>query len=528
MRFDFGFYWALLLRRLPVMVLFVLLFSGVGIVAALQLPNVYATSARLLVEEPLIPNSMVASTVRTSAIEQLAVIEQRLVTRANLIDIANKFDVFEDLDEMEPDTVVLAMRAATTIRRPRTGARSPDRATLMSIVFEARSPQIAADVVNEYVTLVLQENARFRESRAENTLEFFEQEVERLNNDLDQQSAEIALFKAENANALPEDQQFRINRQAILQERLAQLQRDLRLLGERREGVVEAFENRPENGGPPAVQQQRSAFEEQLIVAKAELETLTAEYGPDSPRVIRLEDRIDRLEAIISAQSTANDLPVVEGEEQEETGVSREQIFLNAALSEIDSEINAVNSAIETTMSELEQLLENISKSASNAFQLAELERDYSITQTRYTSAIANLNTARLSERVEATSQGQRITVIESGTVSQVPSGPDRPLIAASAVLVGVGLAVGYFFLLEVLNRVIRRPAELVERFDTEPIAVIPYMESRREKFLRRTGMITATLAVLIAVPAGLWYVDTYYLPLELIVQRGLDRLGLG
>ena len=50
MNFDFGFYWALLLRRLPVMALFTLLFSGLGIVTALKLPETYSTSARLLIQ----------------------------------------------------------------------------------------------------------------------------------------------------------------------------------------------------------------------------------------------------------------------------------------------------------------------------------------------------------------------------------------------------------------------------------------------------------------------------------------------
>ena len=48
MNLDFRFYWALLLRRMPVMLLFVLVCSGLGVVTALQLPEPYTTSARLL------------------------------------------------------------------------------------------------------------------------------------------------------------------------------------------------------------------------------------------------------------------------------------------------------------------------------------------------------------------------------------------------------------------------------------------------------------------------------------------------
>ncbi len=522
MSFDFGFYWAVLLRRLPVMALFALLFSGMGVFAALQLPDVYSTSARLLVEEPLIPDNMVASTVQSSAIEQLAVIEQRLLTRANLIDIANRYDVFEDIRQMAPDTVVARMRAATDISRPRAG-RSGDRATLMTIGFESHSPQIAADVVNEYVTLVLQENARFRASRAENTLEFFEQEVERLNAELDQQSAEIAQFKAENANALPEDQAFRIGRQTLLQERLAQFERDLSALAQRRQSVVDAYETAQAQQTPTPTAQQRSSYEEELIIAEADLENLRSEYSDDNPRIFRLEERIDRLRTIIAAQNEANGVAV--GEEER---ASAQEALLEATLADIDSEIETLQTARDTTSADLDRLLENISRSAANALRITELERDYTNMQARYNSAVSNLNTARLSERLEATSQGQRISVIENASVPRVPSGPNRTAIAAGAVALGVGLAVGYFILLEVLNRYIRRPAELKERCATTPIATIPYMESWGERLIRRTGLVAAMLAVLIAVPAGLWYVDTYYLPLELIVQRGLDRLGLG
>ncbi|MGC9420014.1 MAG: GumC family protein [Rhodovulum sp.] len=502
------------------MALFVLLFSGLGIVTALKLPETYSTSARLLFEAPQIPDSMVRSTVQTGAVEQLDIIEQRLLTRANLIDIANRFNVFENIRGMEPDKVVEAMRKATDVQRT-TGGRNGDRATLMTISFKSRSPRIAANVVNEYVTLVLEENSRFRVSRAENTLEFFEQEVARLAGDLDRQSVEIARFKSENANALPQDQAYRLGRQTLLQERLAGLERDLKAGQQQREDIIRAFEATGRITQAPAGTR-RSQYEEQLIVSRAELENLREDYSDDNPRIIRLKNRIDRLEAIVAARTSAGS-PDVEAED-----VSPEQALLDATLTEIDSGLETIQSEIDRTKAELEELQTRIAQSAANGIQLAELERDYDVIQTRYNAAISNLNTAQMSERIEATAQGQRITVLENANVPTVPSGPDRPKIAALGIVAGIGLAAGYLMLLESLNRAIRRPDELAERFDVTPIATIPYMESRQARFLRRTGLLTATLAVLVSVPAALWYIDTHYLPLELIVQKGLDKFGLG
>ena len=142
--------------------------------------------------------------------------------------------------------------------------------------------------------------------------------------------------------------------------------------------------------------------------------------------------------------------------------------------------------------------------------------------------ALNNLNAAQVSERIESTAQGQRITVIENANVPQFPSGPNRPLIATMGGLVGMGLAASYFVLLEILNRAIRRPVELQNRFNIVPIAVIPYMESAGQRMMRRTVRIVATVGVMIAVPLALWYVDTNYIPLEIVVQKGLSKLGFG
>ena len=75
---DLAFYWKLALRRLPVMLLMVLVCTAAGLVVAFNLPPTYTTSARLLVEEPQIPDSMVTSTVRTEAGTQLQIIQQRI------------------------------------------------------------------------------------------------------------------------------------------------------------------------------------------------------------------------------------------------------------------------------------------------------------------------------------------------------------------------------------------------------------------------------------------------------------------
>lgn len=517
MNLDLSFYWKLFLRRLPVMLLFLLLCSGLGLVTALRMPDTWSAEARLLVEAPQISDEMVASTIQTDAIEQLDIIQQKLLTRANLVDIANRFEVFENIRDMQPDAVVRAMEEATRIRR----SAGREQATLMTISFEARTGLIAANVVNEYVTLVLEENAEFRMSRAESTLNFFEQEVERLNEDLDRQSNQIALFKADNVDALPEDQTYRLGRQALLQERLARLEREISLTQNQRDRIMEIYETT--GGSGFGTGQTRTSEQEQLIVVEADLERARSLYSESHPQVIRLEARLDRLQNIVDAQLEAR-LPEAAGDGSS----SPQELMLQSNLAEIDSRLDLLNEDLQSTQTELTEVQRAISQSSANGITLSAMERDYQNIQARYNAAVNNLNSARMSERIETTAQGQRITVIENASVPQVPTGPDRVKFAILATGAGVAMAAGYFMLLELLNRSVRRPAELVGRFNVTPIAVVPYMESRTHRFLRRGGIILATLVVLIGVPLGLWYVDSYYLPLELVVEKGMAKLGLG
>jgi uncharacterized protein involved in exopolysaccharide biosynthesis len=95
MKHDIKFYWRLILRRLPVMLAIIIIFTALALVQAVRLPAVYETEARLLVESPQISDDLVDVTVTTSADEEITIIRERLLTRSNLLSIANEFDVFE-------------------------------------------------------------------------------------------------------------------------------------------------------------------------------------------------------------------------------------------------------------------------------------------------------------------------------------------------------------------------------------------------------------------------------------------------
>ncbi len=507
---DLRFYMAVFWRRLPLFILVSGLISGVALALALTLPTIYTSSARLLVESPQIPDELAQTTVQTNASEQLELVEQRLMTRANLIEIAQQLDVFENIREISPDEVVRTMRAQTLIQK--TSGR--DRATLMQISFDHDNARTSAEVVNEYVTRILDENARRRIGVAGSTLEFFESQVQRLSTELDLLGARVLEFKNANTDALPDSLDYRLGRQALLQERQAQIGREKATLADQKNQLIQVFNS---TGQIQIETNARQTLEErQLAQAREEMAGLLAIYSDQNPRVRILRARIEALEAQVLAQEG-----VAAGNGTEAASL------LDIQIAGIDGRIEALDEQAAQVAEELETIGDTIARTPGNAITLEALERDYENVQAQYNNAVAQLARASAGEQIELLSKGQRIAVIEQAVVPTEPSRPNRPLIAGGGIAAGIMAGLGLILLLELLNRAVRRPADLTNALGITPLATLPYVQTTGETVRRRGSTFLLLLAGIAVVTGALYYVDTEILPLELLFDRLLDKIGL-
>jgi polysaccharide chain length determinant protein (PEP-CTERM system associated) len=519
MNFDLHFYWRLLVRRLPAMLAIVIICSVIGVVVAMRAPTTYRTEARLVVEDAQIPGDLASSTVRTEANTAIEIIRQRLLTRANMLDIAFDMNVFENYSAMSPDDIVGQMRNATNIRSR--GGRNGEP-IIVTVAFEARSGQIAANVVNEYVTRIVNANVELRTGSAEETLAFFEQEVQRLSTELDLQNARITQFQTENADALPDDQPFRLSRLALLQERLANAERERTSLIDQRARIVAIFEATGEiaaTGASPL-----SPDQQQLQQLERELANALLVFSETNPQVQLLQRRIEQLRSRVD-----NDVAAPTGNDDGERGSATPggATVLEVQLVQIDSQIETLDAIAAGARDEIARLEDAIRRTPLNAITLRSLERDYENVRRQYDRVVASLAEANTGERIEVTARGQRISIIEAANVPREPAGANRVRTVAMGVATGLGLAGGLFVLLEFLNRSVRRPAEITSALGITPLATIPFIEDPRRLMMRRTMRFASFVIILVGVPAALWAVDTYYLPLDQLAQRILQRVGL-
>lgn len=533
---EVKFYISIFLRRLHWFLIVATVISAVSVMVALTLPPSYVSQMRLVVESPQIPEELAASTVNTPAYEQLQIIQQRLQTRENMLSIARRFDVLPDLDEMNPDQIVQAMRARTNIRI--TSGR--DRATMMTVSFEAPNPRNAAAVLNEYLTIIQEFDAAFRRGAAGETLDFFQQEVTRLGQELDAKSVEILTYKQANSEDLPDSLDFRMSQRSELQERLLLAERDIVRLEGQRERLVQLFEATGQTTATAAVaagtpQRAPSLAEQQLDQLTAELNDALAVFSEENPKVKILRTRIANLEAQIATEaaerSEAAETAAAEQSETDATAaagtISNELSLIDLQIAEIDSEIEILQKQAAQFDAQVLAINASITRTPEVAIRIDELERAYAITENQYNKAEARLSQAQTGDLIESRSRGQRISVIDQPNIPTEPEKPNRPMIAAAGIALGVGAGGALVVLLELLNGAVRRPEDLVSRFGISPFTTIPYIRTKRQMFVQRTVKLIFILAILTGIPAGIYAVHTYYLPVDLLAERVMNRFGI-
>ena len=515
---NLKYYFSIFLRRLHYFLIVFVLLSAASVIAAFTLPPAYESQTRLLLEGPQIPSELASSTVMVGLAEQLEIIEQRLMTRANMLDVARSQNVLEDIRELTADEIVEAMQARTVIQKG--VGRNPT--PIMNISFEARSPQIAAGVLNEYLTLIQRQNAEFRTSRAGNTLEFFQQEVERLGQDLDAQSARILEFKTKNSGALPESLEYRLDQQATLQEQIRQVDRDITSLRNQRDRLIQIFEATGQLAGQENTAP-LSPDERRLQDMQLQLDEALSIYSEESPQVKMLQAQITQLEERIATRGATAAQDSVAGSE----APSRGSVTLGLQLSEIDTRITMLQEQRTETQERLEQISKTLEETPANTVTLDELTRTYANIEQQYNMAVDRLAQASTGQRIESLSRGQRISIIEPPAVPTEPTKPNRLLIAGGGTLFGMLAGIGLIFLIEILNRTARRPEDIINRIGVRPLATIPYMSSRSEVLWKRLIKLSVYLLILVGLPAAVYAVHVYYLPLDLLADRAMNKLGV-
>jgi uncharacterized protein involved in exopolysaccharide biosynthesis len=193
-----SYYLGVLRRRFFYLIVPFVLVSFVGSFAVMIQRSIYSAEGKILVESQDIPTELVRPTVTTAATERVQVIQQRIMTRDNLLAIMNKYALFPTQRRWMSGTQLLDLmkeRTQINLLDLNLPVQRNNLVIAFTVGFEYENPELAMKVANEFVTAILDEDARNRTNRATETTKFLSREVRRLEGDLGASEAQVIELK---------------------------------------------------------------------------------------------------------------------------------------------------------------------------------------------------------------------------------------------------------------------------------------------------------------------------------------------
>jgi hypothetical protein len=81
--------------------------------------------------------------------------------------------------------------------------------------------------------------------------------------------------------------------------------------------------------------------------------------------------------------------------------------------------------------------------------------------------------------------------------------------------------------LMEMLNHSIRRPVDLTAKLGIEPFATVPYIRTPGEVRRKRSLIVAALVLIAVAIPALLFAINAYLMPLDVLTDEVLAKVGI-
>jgi polysaccharide biosynthesis transport protein len=494
-----------------------------GGAVTLLLPPVYRATGSILIESQQIPTDLVQDSVTSYADERIEVIKQRVMTRDNLLRIIRKYNLFADegptftpsdqIDEMRKTIVVNLVNA--NVRQDRKGSGT----IAFSLSFEHRRPEVAQSVANDLVTLFLDENVKVRTQRATQTTEFLTQEADKLKKDLVALETQIATYKQEHGNALPENVAFGLAAMQRLEGDLRALDRDyaateqdLRSL----EGDREAAAN-----GQLEVAGGTTSLAE-LQRARADVVRLSAIYTENHPDLKAAKRKVDSLEEAAAAESAG---PASRG--------TKRPIAVGSTVARMDRRIASLRERLQvidrqraSLRGKLGQMDVALVKSPQVERGLAGLTRDYQNAQKKYEEIVAKRMTAQVAENLEEEQKAERFAVLEPPTLPDRPVKPDRRKLLALSFLLAMVVPAGVVSITETLHGTVRGVGQISAILGQKPLVTVPVIPVAAEVESRRKAYMFVALGALAVIALISLAVHFLVLPLDILLMKTLIRLG--
>lgn len=472
-----------------------------AITLATFLPNLYRSSATVLVERQQVPEAFVTPTVTSRLETRLQTISQEILSRSRLEGLISRFGLYSDLRQvLPPQEIIERMRDDIQLELKEAEGKGRGGATIaFAISYRGSDPETVALATNTLASFYIEENLKVRGQQASGTAEFLQSQLREVKQRLDEHERQVSEFKKRHIGELPQQMEANLATLERLNTQLRINSDSQTRAVERRGALVKQLAEVGSSGigGGPDVPAAR------LARLKQELMELSALFSEKYPDVIRVKTEIAVLERQLAKANIDGDAGENEAVVPADPIVSR----LKQALSEVEAEIRALKADERQLRDASATYQRRVENTPRREQEFQELSRDYESTKELYRSLLKRHEEAQLAESMEQRQKGEQFRILDPAIASRQSVAPNRVRLILIGLMLSLGLAAGAVMLTEHLDTSFHTKDDL-RAFSTVPVLgsiprIVTEADARRRRWRFCVGAAVAMLGLTLIIAAS-------------------------
>nr|WP_246602346.1 XrtA system polysaccharide chain length determinant [Falsiroseomonas tokyonensis] len=400
------------------------------------IPNQYASTTRVYADADAILGLLLRGiAIDSSPASQVETLQRTLLSRPNLEKIIARTRLEAQVQDEASREQVLN-RLARDIRI-RTQTRN-----LFTIEFQDRDPRLAHDVVATALNLFMEAATITDRQQMDNARDFVSQQIASYEVQLRQAERRRAEFRSRFIDILPSEALGGSSRLESARARLTQVQGELEDTRRRRDLTRQQLEAARETPAPVAT---GGGGNPRLAEAQRALAELRLRYTDQHPDVRAA------MGVVAAARSAGGG-----GGGGAPAAAARENPALElmrVRLVDAESQIASLERQEREGLAEVERL-DEIARSAPQVqAQFQNLDRDYTVLRRNYEELLARRESLQLAGAARDSSDRVQLEVVDPPTRPTQPVSPNRLLLSAGVLVLGLGAGVGLVLLLMQFDR---------------------------------------------------------------------------
>src|ERR1035438_5295992 len=484
-------YLAMLRRRLKVILIPALVAPLTGFLVSYALPPRYTSTATVLVEGQKVPDSYVSPVITSDFAQRVQSLYEKVQSPSLLRPMIHQLGIVKPEEEgkvvgeiqqnMQVEPVITTMSQAAAAS-PAAKARKPSASNEplpgFNVVFVSSDPVRSQKICNAVTTLMVDENLKSRSEVATSTTEFLTRQLEDAKRAIDDQDAKLATFKKQYMGQLPTDVD---NNMRMLMSLNSQLDASTQTLSRAQQDKAytesmlaqqsAAWKTSQSSTNPQTLEQGLTQLQGQLL-------QLQARYTDDHPDVIKTKADIAEIEKKLKEVKAAAAADVSATDSSDKASASEPPEIRQLRL-----QIHQYQHVIEQATLDQKKLQNAITVYQSRPAMTPGIEEQYKLlprdidnAQAFYKELLAKKSSSGLASKMESDQQGEQMHIVAAAVLPDAPSFPNRPLLAAGGL--GVGLALGALIaiILEFSDKSIRTEKDAAAVMDLPLLISVPWL----------------------------------------------------